>query len=419
MCSDPQTTKKDGQEYTFACRNCNDCIATRRAHWVARAMMEKATSGNALAFALTYNDDTPHNRASARVFCYADVRSFFHRLRAAVREVDPSDRVRFLCAGEQGSRNKRCHWHVIIYSKTDLLKIGVFKRVVDGVLQPETNPDLLLSSSSKTGKKVRLDWSTWGHGMITVQVPDEAGMAYCLSYALKDQFTIEKSERTMRVIKSEDFATGLFRMSKRPAIGEQWLFDKLSKLDADNSVLPSLSFTVPNLSGFYHPSGRFRRLILDALEAIVWRVRVQHGTKPAQLGALLASLVDQPEEQELFNVTQKTDEFDDLTEAAFAARSRQNADAQSRAEYARRCGGVLPCRECLGGFDQDQLDALKIARRSSYNPQTDSWAVYYQSLTAENFSDRAKARGDGCNSQCALRGARSHRHLFPKTGGWS
>lgn len=422
MCSDPQKNlTKDGVEHTFACRNCNDCIATRRKHWVARAMMEKQTGGNCLSFAFTYDDKTPHNRAAARVFCYADVRAFLHRLRAAVRRIDPSDRVRFLIAGEQGSRKNRCHWHALIYSKTDLLTVGEFSRILDGRKQVVTDREMILSDN-RGRNEVRLDWPLWGHGFVTIQEPDEGGVAYVLSYALKDQFTTEKSLRTMRVTKSEPFATGLFRMSKTPSIGETWLFQKLSRLDAENAVLPSLSFTIPDMSGFYHPSGRFRRLILESLEAICWRVRVQHGFNPPQLGALLASLEDQPHELEIFNVQEKIDEFDHLTEYGLAARGRQQADVAERQSIRRRCGRSIPCRSCLDVFEGDKLASLELDRQTRFRGVDfygeEIWVNVYTSVNGETFDQRSKRYDQGCNSHCQLRGSKAVRLAFPKTGGW-
>ena len=65
--------------------------------------------------------------------------------------------------------------------------------------------------------------------------------------------------------KSENFATGLFRMSKRPGIGENFLMRKFEALEASGSVLPSLNIKIPGLKGYWHPSGLWRKKILWCL----------------------------------------------------------------------------------------------------------------------------------------------------------
>ena len=250
MCSDPQENidRETGEVNTFACRNCDECIATRRHGWVARAMAEKATSAHTLCLTLTYDNETQANRDSAAMFCYQDVREFLNRLRSACRYQARKEKwtsvptVRFICAGEQGSRNGRCHWHLIVYSDMDLTRIGKFRR--KGQLISHRRDMITVGK-----RKIRMNWNLWGRGFVTVQEPDQAGMNYVLSYRLKDQFTAEKAEGTMRESKAEDFATGLFRMSKRPAIGESWLVQKLEGLDAAGSVLPNLQLKIPGFRG--------------------------------------------------------------------------------------------------------------------------------------------------------------------------
>lgn len=203
MCSDPKT--HDGK--TFACRVCNECIATRRHSWVARAMAEKALHPHALCLALTYSDRTEKGRDGARMFAYADVRDFLKRLRSAAHyavekenerrieeaghvfvETLPAPVVRFLCAGEQGSRNGRCHWHLILFSNLDLLTLGEItlrgRKLTD-------RADIMTVGK----RKRRCHWSLWADdktplGFVTFQEPDQGGMSYVLSYCLKDQFTV-------------------------------------------------------------------------------------------------------------------------------------------------------------------------------------------------------------------------------------
>ena len=296
MCSDPQDffNKETGEVKQGACRRCDECIATRRHGWVARAMAEKAGWPHTLVVALTYSDATQQGRDGARMFCYADVRLFLARLRDAAWQVSkkagaPRPVIRFLCAGEQGDRNGRCHWHMVLYSDIDLTGLGV----VEGLLDRRKVVLCDKSQMMTVGKrKRRLDWSLWPLGYVTFQEADQGGMNYVLSYCLKDQFTEEKSRHTMREAKAENFATGLFRMSKRPPIGEDFIMRKLEALDAVGAVLPSMNIMVPGFRGYWHPSGSLREKLLWGLVALNQRVFWATGRSAPQWPSLLASCAD-------------------------------------------------------------------------------------------------------------------------------
>ena len=204
---------------------------------VGRASIaEKTQWQHAVCVSLTYDDNAPGGYDAARFFAYGDVRAFVQRVTAALRRINKSLAVRFICAGEQGDRYGRCHWHLVLYSDYDLRQLGTVrfcsadlpcyqdgKRLRWGDVI--TDPEAMMT----VGKdKRRLHWSLWAVdkqplGFVSFGSADEAGISYVLSYCLKDQFTYERSQGTAREAKSENFATGLFRMSKRPAIGEAWL----------------------------------------------------------------------------------------------------------------------------------------------------------------------------------------------------
>jgi hypothetical protein len=339
MCSDPIT--RDGN--TFACRTCNECIATRRHGWVARAMAEKATIEHALCIALTYSDETEQSRDGARMFQYADVRDYMKRLREAaafLAEKEGLERpvIRFLCAGEQGSRYGRCHWHLIIYSSVDLTRLGTFRK--RGHLVAHRR-DMITEGK----RKVRLNWSLWPHGFVTLQEPDQGGMSYVLSYCLKDQFTVGKSKGTMREAKAEDFATGLFRMSKRPAIGEAFFLRKMENLVAQRQLLPSLNFTIPGFGGFYHPSGSFRQKVLWWLTAANAQIRWATGADAPQWSTLLAACADNVSDMEIL-VGTETEERSLEAEVSFNARWRSDEIRRAtEARFRRHWRGC--CDQCL------------------------------------------------------------------------
>ncbi|MCB5410307.1 rolling circle replication-associated protein [Pseudogemmobacter faecipullorum] len=302
-------------------------------------MAEKAENKHALCVALTYSDETQEGRDGARFFCYADVRAFVKRLKSALRRAKLSDTVRFICAGEQGDRNGRCHWHMVLFSDVDLTQAGS----ISGKFGPITDRASLIS----VGKHMRrLNWSLWPFGFVTFQEPDQGGMSYVLSYCLKDQFTVENSQGTMREAKAENFATGLFRMSKRPAIGERWLIRKMEALDATGSVLPSLNIKIPDFAGYWQPSGSFRKKLLWHLVALNKRSLWTYGRNAPQWSALLSSCSDNESDMEILNGTfieEKIDPKHKITKLGRQLESYSNFRDKRRAEQA---SGPCICYQC-------------------------------------------------------------------------
>ncbi|WP_380710909.1 rolling circle replication-associated protein [Sinirhodobacter huangdaonensis] len=322
--------------------------------------MEKTQHEHCLVLALTYSDETPEGRDGARMFAYADVQAFMGRLRAAARRQAKRKRwnlvpvLRFLVAGEQGDRNGRCHWHMILYSNFEVTALGEVRGRY-GVLTR-------LADMLTIGKrKKRLHWSMWPFGFVTVQEPDQGGMNYVLSYCLKDQFTGEKSQDTMREAKAENFATGLFRMSKRPAIGEAWLYSKMEALDAMRAVLPAVELRIPDFHGYYVPSGAFREKTLWALVALNRRVVWATGAPAPQWPSLLASCREREADLEILNGPQ-TDEEEDPLEVEIERRRSQAAGESARRDFARRCGAAVACDWCLGFLTEAALAERGIER---------------------------------------------------------
>lgn len=401
MCTRP--ISKDGN--TFSCRTCNECIATRRHNWVARAMMEKACHSHAICLTLTYDNSTERNRDAAKMFAYIDVREFLKRVRAAVRRADPAGQIRFICAGEQGDRRGRCHWHVIIYSSIELVTLGSFS--LNGVAL--SVPEDIYSGASRDMR--RLHWSIWPHGFVVCQKPDQGAMNYVLSYCLKDQFTADKSVGTMRETKSENFAAGLFRMSKRPALGEQWLYSRIERLAASGQCLPELKFSIPDFHGYYVPSGSFRQKALWALVALKQRVLWSTGALPPQWASLLSSLSENIPDMDILNGQVQVEE----TETEFAARidlqSREQSQIQSFRNFRASCGSVLPCEACLRPLHEETLTKLGVERYSQ------GYSYSYRSLPGfAPLEERQQQPGNALNPYCSRRGSKGARGAFPDTG---
>lgn len=375
-----------------ACRTCDACIAVRRAEWVGRGCMEKTLHKHCLVIGMTYSDDTQHTRDGAAMFRYADVREFMDRLRKAVRVVDDTARIRFMVAGEQGDRGGRCHWHAVIFSNADPVSVGVKQRMIDGRRQVCTRRSDLMTLDKV---EVRVNWSIWPHGYVTFQDADEGGIRYALSYSLKDQFTGEKSRGTGRFEKSENFATGLFRVSKSPAIGEPFVWALFESWFERGVVPVSLNFKVPGLSGFYHPSGRFRKLILLSLYSLNKRILWATGADAPQWSSLVGSINPDftsdlecltngkaPSESAPEWGRIDPDNFTDIgTQIDLAG--REVAERGTIARFQRECGGETPCKWCLLQSDAEALAAYGL---ETYYDDFDGLAVRNVQTKARFFS---------------------------------
>lgn len=359
MCSEPINAidKETGEEITFACRVCNECIAARRNGWVDRGMAERACHPYSLCVTLTYNTATEENRDARRMFQYADVMAFLKRLRRAASYLAEKHKwnvvpyVRFICAGEQGERgDNHCHWHLVLYSNFDIRGIGEFQGIVDGKKRVVTYPADEKHMMTIRKRKRRLDWSIWADdkrpkGFVTIQEADLAGMHYVLSYCLKDQFAHEKAEGTMREAKSEAFATGLFRMSKRPAIGEEYIVRKMEDLLAKGAVLPSLMIPVPDVDYKWWPTGSLREKCLWHLSAINRRIRWATGRDAPQWSSLLASVSENEKELEILD-GQETEKNRVEREKTGALVARLEYHAESPQSRFRR-EWLITCQYCL------------------------------------------------------------------------
>lgn len=365
MCDQPQ--EKDG--LIFACRTCDSCIAARRANWVARAMAETTQHNHAVCVTLTYDDKAPGGYDAARFFAYYDVRGLVQRITAALRRIDQSLKVRFLCAGEQGDRNGRCHWHLILWSDYDLRRLG--EVTLHGKVL--TDPEAMMS---KGKRKRRLHWSLWARdkhrlGFVTFGAADEAGAKYVVSYCLKDQFTSDKSRGKARFTKSENFATGLFRMSKRPAIGEAWLMQKLQGLSDLAAVLPNTNLRVPGLSGYWYPSGVMRQKLLTGLRAINdERNRSGLGDAP-QWPGLLTACQDNPSDMEILlepEIEQITFEDNLRYKEIDLEQKTRDRRAFFHREYTLRCDDCVSTSEGRGGIIAGQWGFSASSEAATFGP---------------------------------------------------
>lgn len=380
-----------------SCRSCDACVAARRFDWVSRGMAEKATSAQTLVLCLTYDAETQENRDAAKFFRYADIRRFFARLRRSISyDLGQVGALRFLVAGEQGDQNQRVHWHCVLFSDVDLLALGEWSH--NG--RPISGPEEIVSDMEIK----RVHWTMWPHGFVTVQVPDEGGMHYALSYALKDQFAVDKARNDKRVVKAENFSAGLFRMSKTPPIGGYFVEELIQRLAETYECLPKLNVNVPELSGYWYPRGVMREKLLDGMRWIKDTSKSETGRYPAQWSSLVASCADNESDLErlLDGEAQQEDEIG--VEATNERRRGEYFERNQTARIVERCAGAIPCADCLETLDTVGLGRYGLRRKSD-------GCIVGVGGQPPCFA----ARRDGINPDCALRGAASRRKVFKRS----
>lgn len=225
MCTNLQRfSDKEGAIILRPCRNCSRCKANRLTDLAGRAYAEALSSKSFVALTLTYANS---EGASSQVLFYRDVQKFFKRLRSA------GHHIRYIIAGEYGSKRGRAHWHCILYFRG-------------------SPPDLPPADTECQS------WSFWPHGFTYVQRPTYRGLLYVLKYAAKD----DGSERTTRAI----------AMSKKPPLGAfYWRELAVARIDAG---LPfSFVYTLPEArykngrAVQFWLSGRSLRLAYEAHRA--------------------------------------------------------------------------------------------------------------------------------------------------------
>jgi len=291
-------------------------------------MAEKATMGNALVLMLSYpNNPDGTLPDSARAFRYKDVQDFMKRLRKAYGkhyQISPKGEISYIVAGELGSETKRVHWHMILFSKRSLHPLGEWSSLRG---EPMSGPKI-------THKGWNQNWSIWSdhYGYVCPQVPDQGGVAYVLKYAMKDQFNLVNAEGTQRFTKCERHAAGMFRMSKKPAIGWRYLQQQIDRWEERGSVPPDLLVKIPDYSGYWWPRGAFRKAALKALHDVNLTINEECGRDAPQWNTLLASLAAREADQQLLILRQKQVEW----EYDQRQQNSQLQDAQKRQTLRQR-----------------------------------------------------------------------------------
>ena len=175
------------------CRKWPDC----RKEWlndiIGRCSAEALVSDYAYVAHLTYRE----GEQGAYELLYSDIQNWMKRLRKS------GHKVRYLVAGEQGSRNGRCHWHVIIFGRGEPPKVKLDGREYDD------------------------EW--WPHGLVMWQKAHSSSIAYAAKYITKDYDGAVKFAAAHR-------KQSFHEMSRKPPLGTEY-FKRMAE-DAVKAGLP-------------------------------------------------------------------------------------------------------------------------------------------------------------------------------------
>lgn len=223
MCLAPQTIPDI--DVPVPCRNCWQCRENRVNDLIGRCIAESHTAACTVALTLTYSGDAPNSF----VLVYSDFQNFIKRLRRA------GHRVRYLVAGEYGSKKGRAHWHAVLFFQD---------KAPDDLPQVNT----------------RANWAPWtnhdeGRGFVYVQEPDYNGFRYVLKYTLKGQ--------------AGPIGSTHLAMSKKPPLGYQYFMNLADdyvnqNLSPQSALYQFRGVTNRDKHRRFYLQGRMRELFCEA-----------------------------------------------------------------------------------------------------------------------------------------------------------
>lgn len=207
-------TLPSGLSAEVPCHCCWQCRADRVRNWVGKCIAESQTSAAVDFVTLTYCDvdspaakwvKEPVSKERTKALDYGDIQKYLKRIRKAGHS------VRYVCAGEYGTRKGRSHWHIILFWQ----KARPKRRVLHGN-----------------------EWQDefWHHGHVNYAPFDEGAAKYVCKYLLKWENDQEPERKTH------------FRYSARPGIGFNWISHVWAQRHVEQGLSPqSAKYSFPNI----------------------------------------------------------------------------------------------------------------------------------------------------------------------------
>ena len=217
MCITPCTL--DNGEMV-ACRYCWQCRKNRVNDLVGRCIAEQEYSSQTLAVTMTYGGDVK----AAATLIYEDFQKFMKRLRKKYS-------VRYIVAGEYGSKKGRAHWHAILFFRGKA---------------PQIKPTISDCEGDDICLERNLNWKHWPHGFVLFQQPSYRAFSYLLKYVLKDQ--------------QQQVAVTHLAMSKKPPLGFEYVDDYAQRYVDDGLAPQHYFYKFPHV---FDAAGRRRQFLMQ------------------------------------------------------------------------------------------------------------------------------------------------------------
>lgn len=215
ICWSPRQRSKEFATFQLPCGKCIECRLEYARQWAVRCVHESKMYENNSFITLTYSDE---NLKSPKLQ-YRDFQLFMKRLRKTSNEP-----IGVFVTGEYGEKNKRPHWHAIIFNWRP--KDLEFKYKTE---RGDTAYD------SKTLEKL------WGLGSIECGSVTFESAGYCARYAAKKLVHGHDG--------NHDFEP-LSRKSNKHAIGKKYL-EKYYKEIFDNGEIRLSDGTATTIPRYY------------------------------------------------------------------------------------------------------------------------------------------------------------------------
>lgn len=200
----PKLCDPGTQGFELECRKCLPCRLNIAREKSVRAMHESSCHKNNIFLTLTYSEE----KLKSPWLQYLDFQLFMKRLRELhTRDIKDPDvkkqlHISYMVTGEYGDKNKRPHWHAIIFN-----------------YQP---PDMVLHRETELGHKIfksKIIDTLWGHND-PLQVPNEIGNVTIESAGYVARYAAKKL--THGNDQDHDFHP-IHKTSSKHAIGRRWI----------------------------------------------------------------------------------------------------------------------------------------------------------------------------------------------------
>lgn len=173
---------------TVPCGKCPYCLSNKRHDWIFRLNLEQKHSVSSIFVTLTIAPQYLSWRNGIAQLQKSDFQKFIKRIRQE-QEKYSTLQVRYYGVGEYGTKTGRPHYHALIFNLHEKVDIKKF----------------------------------WYHGHVHIGEVTQSSVAYCTKYVIQYKDASQKNI-------NPPFAV----MSKRPAIGHQYLTATMKKWHKDN-----------------------------------------------------------------------------------------------------------------------------------------------------------------------------------------